>query len=803
MHKDKIKKLIACALVVTMLLPAGTLMNAFAEDDTDADSTASQNQEPASKEEQKEAEDELPDKITDEQALKACKLAVKEGDISLYYDEETARVCLLDERNGQKNYWWSSPINTEADNTMLDPSARNPFMKTAQRQQLQSGIVVSYGNRESRTTSTVYSGTHTKRSSAADTTITVKDDGLSIQYSFSKEGFEIPVEYTLTDGKLTVSCDTSKIEEKKAEDEESGLVITDIQLTPYFGSVPETDANGKPVEGYMIIPDGTGAVINYNNGKGNYATVYSQKVYGRNYTNVPLQVPRTMEQAYMPLGAHVSGKKALVAIATQGDADCSINAQINGQGNQTYNSLYYDFEVRGSDDFELSGENAALKVFEKGNIKSGTLAVTYYPLANEDEVNYADVAKVYRDYLTEKTKMKSRVTQDNTNLYIDFFGGVIKAKSILGIPFDLQTEITTFEQAQKILKELKDAGAKDIVAAYNDWTSKSIDRKISTSASASGTVGGNDDLEELIKYGNDNGVTIYPSMDNMEMESSSWGYFTFTSTAIRVSNSFSRQLKYNPAFGAESGVAPALLTPTVYTKVFDEMIESYKDEDLKNIAFGGYSSKLVSDYSSSNYSSRQTTLETIVEGYKKADQEVGSVLADQANTYILPYVDHVTNVPVYSSGFNIVDYDIPLYQMVVHGYVPYSTKAVNASSNSDETFLLALAYGSAIHYDMIYADSSELNDTDYNDLYYANYKGWVDLAANQSVAADKVLSGLSKYVITNYEYDAQAKVAKTTYGTEDGEDKATVEVDLKNSTVKLDGKEIDVSNCLEEGGDEE
>lgn len=805
MHKDKIKRLIACAIVVTMLLPVGTLMNAFAEDDAAKESTTSEqgsSNESASKEEQKEAEDELPDKISDEEAFKACKLAVKDGDISLYYDEENARICLLDERNGQKNYWWSTPINTEADNTVLDPSARNPFMKTAQRQQLQSGLVVSYGNRESRTTSTVYSGTHSKRSHTADTTITVNDNGLSILYSFSKEGFVIPVDYTLEDGKLTVSCDTSKIEEKKAEEEGGGLVITDIQLTPYFGAVPATDENEKPVEGYMIIPDGTGAVINYNNGKGNYATVYSQKIYGRNYTNVPLQAPRTMEQAYMPLGAHVSGNKALVAIATQGDADCSINAQINGQGNQTYNSLYYDFEVRGSDDFELSGENAALKVFEKGKIKAGTLAVTYYPLASEEEVNYADVAKVYRDYFVDKTKMEPNVS-DGTNLYVDFFGGVIKAKSILGIPFDLQTEITTFEQAQKILKKLKDAGATDIIAAYNDWTSKSIDRKISTSASASSTVGGNGDLEDLIKYGNDNGVTIYPSMDNMEMESSSWGYFTFTSTAIRVSNSFSRQLKYNPAFGAESGVAPALLTPTVYSKVFDEMIESYKDEELKNIAFGGYSSKLVSDYSSNNYSNRQTTLETIVEGYKKAKEEVGSVLADQANTYVLPYVDHITNVPVYSSGFNIVDYDIPLYQMIVHGYVPYSTKAINASSNSDETFLLALAYGSAIHYDMIYADASVLNDTDYNDLYYANYKGWVDLAANQSVAADKVLSELNEYVITNYEYDVENRVAKTTYGTEDGEDKVTVEVDLNNSTVKVDGTQIDVSNCLEEGGDEE
>lgn len=805
MHKDKIKRLIACALAITMLLPVG-MMNAFAEgEEAGTAEETSQVDEGATKEEQQEAKDELPDKITDEEALKACKLATTQGDLSLYYDEENARVCLLDESNGQRNYWWSTPINALADDAVINPSARNPFMKNAQRQQLSSGLVITYGNRSNRTSNTVYSGTKSRRSTSAETSIETNSDGITITYSFSKEGFVIPVDYKLTDKGLTVSCDTSKIQEEDPNGDD-GLVITDIQLTPYFAAAPETDANEKPVEGYMIIPDGTGAVINYNNGKGNYSTVYSQKVYGRNYTNVPLQQPRIMEQAYLPLGAHVMNNKALVAIVTDGDSDVTVNAQINGQGNQTYNSLYYDFELRGSDDFELSGENTALKVFEKGDIKLGTVAVTYYPLTTEyktDEINYADVAKVYRDYLIDKTSMTSKVGDDSTSLYVDFFGGVIKSKSILGIPFDLQTEITTFEQAKEILKKLKDAGADDMVVNYNDWTSKSIDGKISTSADAASTVGGDDDFRDLIDYGKENGAEIYPAMDNMEMESSTWGYFTFTSTAIRVSNSYSRQTRYNPAFGAESGVAPALLTPTAYTKVFSELIESYQDEEIKNISFGGYSSKLVSDYSSSNYFNRKATLETIVNGYIDAQKNIGSILADQANAYVLPYVDHITNVPAYSSGFNIVDYDIPLYQMIVHGYVPYSTKAINASSNSDETFLLALAYGSSVHYDMIYADASVLLDTDYNDLYYANYKDWIDTAANQSQAVKTVLGDLGKYVITNYEYDTENAVAKTTYGTEDGEDKATVEVDLTNKTVKVNGSEIDISKCLEEGGNEE
>ena len=304
-----------------------------------------------------------------------------------------------------------------------------------------------------------------------------------------------------------------------------------------------------------------------------------------------------------------------------------------------------------------------------------------------------------------------------------------------------------------------------------------------------------------MSFAESNGIRIYPSLDNMEMESSSWGYWTFSSTATRVSNAYSRQTQYNPAFGVDSGVAPALLTPTVYSKVFDEITSSYKKEELKNISFGGFSSKLVSDFSAKNFASRQDTMNIIVKGYEKANNDVGSILADGANSYIIPYVDHITNIPVNSSGFNIVDYDIPFYQMVVHGYVPYATQAINKSSNSEETFLLALAYGSALHYDMLYEQSSKLSDTSYSDLYYANYEGWIDTAAAESMAAKQVLSAVSNKVITNYQIDRQNNILTTTYGSEDGTAaESTVKVDLNNGKVSIDGADVDVSQVIKEGG---
>ena len=189
----------------------------------------------------------------------------------------------------------------------------------------------------------------------------------------------------------------------------------------------------------------------------------------------------------------------------------------------------------------------------------------------------------------------------------------------------------------------------------------------------------------------------------------------------------------------------------------------------------------------------------LIDGYKRAKEEIGSVICDGANAYLIPYASQITDIPVYSSGYNLVDYDIPFYQMVVHGYVPYATKAINASSSTGETFMLALAAGSAVHYDMTYVESSELQDTAYNDLYYTNYEGWLEMSANQYKIANELLAPVSDMIISKYEISEDGNVFTTTY-TKDGKD-VVVEVDKANMTAKCNGKTIDLADAIEGGAE--
>lgn len=791
MHNKTYKKAIVFALVLTMLMPLGSMAADDAADKTKSDSASVSTTEKTS--DQKEDDEDEVQPITDEEAiaLESCEEVASNDNFILYADEENDRLCLY--VKSSKKYWWTSPINVQSDNTIIDVS-KNSTMKPAVRKQIASSLAIRVGDlrQEKRSES---SPTY---SSKAKIKYDKEENGVAITYDYVNKDINVKlvVHYVLEDDNLYVYADTSEIEEKDTNAVD-GRILTKILLCPQFGAVSATDIDGNPTEGYMIVPDGSGAVINYNNGKTNYSS-YSHQVYGRDYTTVPSNAPHVNEQAYLPVLATVSGKSGIVAVATDGDANVTAKAQVSGQNKQAYNSCYFEFETRGSDSFYMSGGDRSneITVFEKnGDIKGKRFGIKYFPLDKDEDINYADCAEVYRNYLIETKGLTSKVTDDKTNFYVDLFGGVMKTKSIVGVPVSLKTEITGFSQASEIIDKLKNNGIENIVANYNDWTNESIKNEVSTEVEPSGTLGGDDEFFDFI---NNSGAEVYPSMNNFKMDSGRLGYMTLTSTAIRISNAYSRQSSYSPAFGvAEKGVSPALIAPNVYNKIFDEMTESYKDNGLKTIGFGDYSAKLVSDHSKKDPYSREKTMETIIAGYEKASKEVGSILADSANAYIIPYASHITNVPVYSSGYNVTDLDIPFYQMVIHGYVPYSTKPINASSSSDETFLLALASGSAIHYDMTYEEAAELKDTEYDDLYYSNYEGWLESASKQYKISNEVLSSVAGMTISKYEVSDDKNIITTTY-TKDSENVVIV-IDKSAGTATVDGKVIELSDAIEGG----
>lgn len=128
----------------------------------------------------------------------------------------------------------------------------------------------------------------------------------------------------------------------------------------------------------------------------------------------------------MPVLATVSGSSGLVCVASDGESNVYAHAQVCGQEKQAYNTCYFEFETRSSDSFFMSGDNSnKITVFEKNGIKTERFGVRYYPVDsdNGEDLNYADCAEVYRNYLINNKGLTAKAQANKSDLYVDLYGG--------------------------------------------------------------------------------------------------------------------------------------------------------------------------------------------------------------------------------------------------------------------------------------------------------------------------------------------------------------------------------------------
>ena len=774
--KNVFLKLLACLLVAAMLVSMSATV--FADEETS---------EPA------EEEVEAPvSMISDEEALASCQIAAENDDFILYYDPGVEDAYL--ERVGvyikaTGSVQWLNPINALAD----DATTRDNL-----RENRLSSLAYKYGNATDLIASSAFLFSYRECTSRGNTKMEPVDGGLKITYRLRTANATVPMYVLLHDGYWEISIKTDQITESNGykegvDDQEASsdtIILTELAVAPYMSAAEPGE------EGYIFLPDGSGTIFNLNNGKGSYAD-YKQTVYGRDITTVKEVEPDQTEQASLPVMAIVRGNEGVVMIASEGDTYADANASVaySKTENSWYNNCYFSFTIRSTDNYYMTGDSSAIMVFEKGDGTIGPkeVAVRYYPVVgNGETVTYGQIADVYRNYLIEEKGLKKQEGASEPALYIDFFGGTRKSKSILGIPVAMKTAFTKFEDAVDIVDQLREKGVDNFVVNYNDWTDDSMNSKIDTGDSVASVLGGKGAYKKMLKTFNEDGVDYYGTVSGITFKSNGNGFWTLFNTAYRVSKSYSRQYTYNIAYGTpDPGVAPALVSPRSIEKLSNKVTKNLGKFD-QGAGLGLVSTTLWSDFSTKYRTNRCNTAEFIIDYYKKALESNGKVIADSPNAYLLPYVTRVENLTLQSSQFKLTDLDIPFYQMVLHGYIDYSTEAINGTPDTTQAVLKAIAAGSNINFDFIHEEASELVNTDYVDLFYANYEGWLDEAANAYKLVKEVLGPAAGATMSDYQVDGS--VITTTYSN----GYKTV-VDLAAGNVTANGKTYNYAEYVKGG----
>lgn len=690
------------------------------------------------------------------------------GEFRYSAENESYRMIVSDRfgcfglENKKTGYiWWSVPLEASWDR-MAAPLIVN---------ELRSAGILRYGVPASRNNNNFL------RSASDDCDISVKDikGGIRVTYDYSSAGFSYPVEYTLEKDYVKASLKVKDIKESH-----EGRIATEVTLLGSFG------AGDTSEDGCYVVPDGCGALIRFNNKRTMQSNIYHQRVYGDDITAVPMNKGASAEQVYLPVYGIVKDDNAMLVVASKGDTNAYLSANVSGQSNSSYNLCSFTFVLRDTDDYYMSGSgNERFTVFETGDIKSEDIELRYYPISKKG-ADYTDIAARYRQHLVEEDNVKIRSQADTSALYVELYGGVMKKKPFLGIPLEMRRSLTTYSQAADIISELRDGGAEDMVVTYTNWTDSGMKDKIDTKAEPSGKLGGSSRFRKFADLVNEGGK-LYPVSDNRCFRSGN-GYNSFSKNTVRISGSYSRIVSYDKAYGIPDGFRKdlSLLTPASFGNVMSDISASFVSEGIDGVSVSDIAASLYGDYGKKKIS-RAKAAEMLEDGLKGLDESLeNGVLVRRANAYALPYVSRITDVPMTSGRYDIFDEDIPFYQLVLHGVIPYSSPAINGSPDPEKAAIMSAVWGCDPDFDMIYSEPSELKDTSLDSLYYADHRWWTDTAAEYYKLISPVLRAVSGSNMTDYHTDGDIITAVYSNGTE-------VRADMLNKTIEYNGRLISLA----------
>ena len=707
--------------------------------------------------------------VTEEEALSEMEVFASNSKLTLYVNKKNCTFAIEDKSTGKK--WWSSYYNTDSSNKT----------KVSKRSTILSVDVVSTESKTVETSVRAYENNVQKQCEKID-------NGVRFTFTYDKYSIDIPVEVVINaDGTFTATVPSAQIQERNPETvgQDTGYQLINVHLLENLGATAYDD------EGMMIVTDGSGAVINYNNGttSGDNNT-YEAKVYGEDLAVGKLFAGAITERVTMPVMATINktDNAGLVMIATDGDAYAVEHAMVTGQNVTDLNSCWFEFSMRTTDKYFMGNGNEPLTVYEANGIKAGNVSVTYYPIYGED-LSYIDAVNVYRDYLINTIGVQKKTTAESAPYYLTLYGGTVKTQSVMGFPVDIQTAATTYKEALEIVQKLESEGVDNIKIIYEDFNEAGIVGNVAANFQYSSLLGGKGDYTNFRSYVESKGYDLFPSCDIMEFYKSGNGYSFTLNSSKQITKAYATQTPFELAFGLPhlTKATWTILSPYYFTDIFNKLSTSFRDEGATGISLNQGSWLLYSDFSRYNaddraYFVREDTIGIMQAGYQKLKDSGLKILEEAPNQYAIPYADQIKDVPLYSSNYDIFDYDIPFVEMVLHGLVPYTTKAINKSADAEELRMLALLTGTPIHYELMYENPNKFADSEYDILYYTNYKGWLDRSVKEYKLFNDVVKSVSDAQITDYERISDTEM-RTTFS-----NGTTISVNLETGGIMVNGQ---------------
>lgn len=609
------------------------------------------------------------------------------------------------------------------------------------------------------------------------------DNGFSTKIYFTPYQFGFTVNVTIEGSDLVVTIpDNSIIEEQE------GTYISSISVFPFLGYSALDDE-----EGYMLIPDGNGALINLDNKEGRYVTGFSQMIYGsdpgfvesdtKTYLWEELDMLQDASQVIAPVFgmAHTKDQKGYFAIVEKGEKRASIEAQPNG-AMVNYNRCYAKFLIRDLFIQPLNNSNTGTMPRAEEDRTHSDLQVRYMLLSGDD-VNYSAMATKYREYLLKNNLLTKKDSSYNTR--VDFLG-TERENFLLGTR---AVTMTTTDDIKDIFGELKNNGVESLLSVYKGWQDGGLYDLPMSKYDADSHIGGNSDLEKLIKDSESSGYKMYLYNDALRLNPST---NTFNFNTIKKIN----KRAFEEKVWADVYKRFNYLTPESSVEDFTSFVESMNKKELNKVAVAGISDTLFSYSYKSSYFTRNDTADAYTKVLADLDEKADMVL-ESPNAYLWKSADAFLDMPLGSSDYMYVDEEIPFLSMVLKGTMPMYSNYINFEANKQEFFLQMVEAGVYPSFYLTAENSSKLISTNSADLYSTEYTTYKEAVIDYDKQLRELNAKLGDANIIKHEIkDEGIKVITYSNGVK-------VYVNYTNSQQIVDGVTVEAMSYSYKAGEAE
>ena len=573
--------------------------------------------------------------------------------------------------------------------------------------------------------------------------------GVKFTFAFPTANVIIPVQYSIVDGAFQAEVVTNEIQRIG----DNAYEVVNIKLLPYFGA-----ANDK-TDGELLVPDGSGALIKFNNGKNHPGiNFYNSQVYGRNITLDQTKAEPVREQVNLPIfGSKWEGKygnpdSAFLGVIISGDASANIVASTSGK-QSSYNTIhatanmteYTHKKVEGG---VLAGNATNIMAISDNQMNKQNFAVRYYFLSGE-KASYVGMAEQYRTHLEAVNQLKKTALADKKYLVLDLVGAVSIEKYVFGIMQPVVTPLTTYNDVVTIVKELKAEGVNNLVINYIGALDGGLNNMMFSSVKTESILGSDKDFRAMIDYLKQEGVLFFLESNPVDLYNTGHGYDNNAHSAKTFYNGYAFQ--YNYVLDSEQKTKERwhILHPALIAEFVDKYATSAQSEQIGNISLDRLGNVLYTDYADDVPSTtRSHSLAFWKEALRIADEKSDNLLVHGGNAYTLAYADIVSDVANASSDYDMEDVAVPFYQIVFQGGTVLAPTGFNMSVDYERELLRVLENGTNLKYNLIYGDVDQLVGTEYNTMVSYSYTRWKEkIVAQYKTLQDATAQFAGKNII--------------------------------------------------------